>query len=75
VDETHSGTLSQLLCTPPAGADISVRALRQDLAGERLADPGYSCSLCGSSWPYRAVRNTGRCPTCGSGLLRDGDRL
>jgi rRNA maturation endonuclease Nob1 len=33
-------------------------------------DPGYTCSVCDSAWPYQAVRNTGRCPACGSGLLR-----
>jgi rRNA maturation endonuclease Nob1 len=38
-------------------------------------DPGYTCSVCHSAWPYQAVRNTGRCPACGSGLLRDGNRL
>ncbi|HEX3617398.1 MAG TPA: hypothetical protein VHU61_12715 [Solirubrobacteraceae bacterium] len=44
-------------------------------AGPRVVslDPGYTCSVCHSAWPYQAVRNTGRCPACGSGLLRDGD--
>jgi DNA-directed RNA polymerase subunit RPC12/RpoP len=37
-------------------------------------DPAYACSACGSRWHYQQVRNTGRCPTCGSGLLRDADR-
>jgi hypothetical protein len=30
----------------------------------------YLCVACELRWPYRVVRNTGRCPTCGGGLLR-----
>lgn len=30
----------------------------------------YLCVACELRWPYRTVRNTGRCPTCGGGLLR-----
>jgi hypothetical protein len=30
----------------------------------------YTCSACGSTWSYRTVRNTGRCPACGDGLRR-----
>lgn len=75
MDEAQSGTHPQLLCAASADAEIAVRALTQPPVAARPADPGYTCSLCGSSWPYQAVRNTGRCPACGSGLLRDGDRL
>lgn len=37
-------------------------------AAARGAD--YLCVACELRWPYRTVRNTGRCPTCGGGLLR-----
>jgi hypothetical protein len=36
-------------------------------------DVSYVCSVCASAWPYQAVRNTGRCPSCGSGLQRCGE--
>ena len=75
MDKAQSGTDLQLLCAPSADAEIAVRALTQEPVAARSGDPGYTCSLCGSSWPYQAVRNTGRCPACGSGLLRDTARL
>lgn len=75
MDEAQSGIDLQLLCAPSADGEIAVRALTRQPVAARPADPGYTCSLCGSCWPYQAVRNTGRCPACGSGLSRDGDRL
>jgi DNA-directed RNA polymerase subunit RPC12/RpoP len=33
----------------------------------------YVCAACDQQWAYPAVRHTGRCPTCGGGLLRAGD--
>jgi Zn finger protein HypA/HybF involved in hydrogenase expression len=33
----------------------------------------YLCPACDQQWPYSAVRHTGRCPTCGGGLLRVGN--
>ena len=30
----------------------------------------YMCSLCETLCSYRAVRHTGRCPTCGGGVVR-----
>ena len=35
-----------------------------------LDEETYICSACASRWPYPTVRNTGRCPACGEGLLR-----
>jgi len=32
--------------------------------------PLYGCTMCGASWPYRAVRNVARCRDCGGGLQR-----
>jgi hypothetical protein len=39
------------------------------------ADPSarYMCSLCESACSYLVVRHTGRCPTCGGGLVRQPD--
>jgi len=36
-------------------------------------DVSYVCSVCGSPWSFQQVRNTGRCPSCGSGLRRAND--
>jgi rRNA maturation endonuclease Nob1 len=63
VADTYPRTDLQLLDAPHQEAGSCVVSL----------DPGYTCSMCGSTWPYQAVRNTGRCPACGSGLLRDRD--
>jgi rRNA maturation endonuclease Nob1 len=42
-------------------------------ASQLTVDVSYVCSVCTSAWPYQAVRNTGRCPACGSGLQRSGE--
>jgi len=31
----------------------------------------YECVPCGTHWAYPEIQNTGRCPACGGGLLRD----
>jgi DNA-directed RNA polymerase subunit RPC12/RpoP len=56
------------LLSAPREVDAAARVLTLE-----PIDPAYTCSACGSLWHYQQVRNTGRCPTCGSGLLRDGD--
>jgi hypothetical protein len=37
---------------------------------DATTDEIYTCSACASTWSYRTVRNTGRCPACGDGLRR-----
>jgi rubrerythrin len=67
VESTHLRTDVQLLArldeqSEPAG----VRVVKADPHA-----PAYTCSMCSAGWQYQAVRNTGRCPSCGSGLLRN----
>jgi len=57
---------------PRAPLDVLDVAPEDARASAPLAavETSYVCSVCASPWPYQAVRNTGRCPACGSGLRR-----
>ncbi len=62
-----------------------IARLRADLIGRAAAagsrGAGRSATatdhrdpkVAGSTWSYRTVRNTGRCPACGNGLRRSDD--
>jgi hypothetical protein len=56
-----------------AGANVTAAAAAANVSDQSPADLGaeetYSCATCSSSWSYRVVRNTGRCPSCGGGLV------
>jgi len=67
VEDAHPHRDVQLLSASREAEGVA-QALTLD-----LTDLAYTCSACGLRWHYQQVRNTGRCPTCGSGLLRDGD--
>lgn len=51
-------------------APLPPSAQLQPTAAAAALGADYLCVACELRWPYRTVRNTGRCPTCGGGLLR-----
>jgi predicted Zn-ribbon and HTH transcriptional regulator len=69
VESVYPRTDVQLLARPDASRErADVRVVTVDPPA-----PDYTCSMCGTDWQYQEVRNTGRCPSCGSGLLRNAD--
>lgn len=68
--------VEQATCVPDgAGANVAAAAsanVSDQSPADLAAEETYSCATCLSSWPYRLVRNTGRCPACGGGLGRSG---
>jgi predicted Zn-ribbon and HTH transcriptional regulator len=69
VESTYPRTDVQLLARPDEQSERGgARVVTVDPPA-----PAYTCSRCAADWQYHDVRNTGRCPSCGSGLLRNAD--
>jgi rubrerythrin len=67
-------THADVIATGIPEAEIAAPIVTADAPSSPSEDAShegaYTCTTCGSTWSYQAVRNTGRCPACGCGLSR-----